>query len=79
MRHSLSILMENEVGSLSHIIGLFAQRALNIESLTVVPAIDTSQSQVTLNTTANKRTVELIAKQINKQIDVLTVTVLVLD
>jgi acetolactate synthase-1/3 small subunit len=74
--------MENEVGSLSHIIGLFAQRALNIESLTAVPAIDNNQAlvtQVTLNTTADARTMALIAKQINKQIDVLKVTVLALE
>ncbi len=76
MRQILSILMENEAGALSNMIGLFSQRALNIESLTVVPTIDSSLSQVTLNTKGDKRTMELIAKQINKLIDVVSVTVL---
>ncbi|MFT5163671.1 MAG: acetolactate synthase-1/3 small subunit [Alteromonadaceae bacterium] len=76
MRQILSILMENEAGALSNMIGLFAQRALNIESLTVVPTIDSTLSQVTLNTKGDRRTIELIAKQINKLIDVLSVTVM---
>lgn len=76
MRQVLSILMENEPGALSNMIGLFSQRALNIESLNVQPTIDKTLSQVTLNTTGDERTVRLIAKQINRLIDVLSVTVL---
>jgi acetolactate synthase-1/3 small subunit len=68
--------MENEPGALSNMIGLFSQRALNIESLNVVPTIDKTLSQVTLNTQGDERTVRLIAKQINRLIDVLSVTVL---
>lgn len=76
MRQILSILMENEAGALSNMIGLFSQRSLNIESLTVVPTIDRTLSQVTLNTVADTRTMDRIAKQINKLIDVLSVTVM---
>ncbi|NQZ10343.1 MAG: acetolactate synthase small subunit [Algicola sp.] len=76
MRQVLTILMENEPGALSNMIGLFSQRALNIESLNVVPTIDRSLSQVTLKTKGDERTVRLIAKQINRLIDVLSVTVL---
>ncbi|MFT4925013.1 MAG: acetolactate synthase-1/3 small subunit [Phenylobacterium sp.] len=76
MRQILSILMENEAGALSNMIGLFSQRALNIESLTVVPTVDRTLSQVTLNTISDQRTISHIAKQINKLIDVVSVTVL---
>jgi len=76
MRQVLSILMENEPGALSNMIGLFSQRALNIESLNVVPTVDKTLSQVTLNTQGDERTVRLVAKQINRLIDVLSVTVL---
>lgn len=76
MRQVLSILMENEPGALSNMIGLFSQRTLNIESLNVVPTVDRSLSQVTLKTQGDERTVRLIAKQINRLIDVLSVTVL---
>jgi acetolactate synthase-1/3 small subunit len=76
MRQVLSILMENEPGALSNMIGLFSQRTLNIESLNVVPTVDRTLSQVTLKTKGDERTVRLIAKQINRLIDVLSVTVL---
>ena len=35
MRHIISVLLENEAGALSRVVGLFSQRAYNIESLTV--------------------------------------------
>ena len=38
MRHVVSILIENEAGALSRVVGLFSQRGYNIESLTVAPA-----------------------------------------
>lgn len=40
MRRILSVLLENESGALSRVVGLFSQRAFNIESLTVAPTDD---------------------------------------
>ena len=40
MRHIISILLENEPGALSRVVGLFAQRGYNIETLTVAPTED---------------------------------------
>jgi len=37
MRHIISILMENEAGALSRVVGLFSQRNFNIETLNVAP------------------------------------------
>ena len=37
MRHIISVLMENEPGALSRVVGLFSQRNYNIDSLTVAP------------------------------------------
>jgi acetolactate synthase I/III small subunit len=37
MRHIISILLENEAGALSRVVGLFSARAYNIETLTVAP------------------------------------------
>ncbi|MFQ3195346.1 MAG: acetolactate synthase-1/3 small subunit, partial [Colwellia sp.] len=45
MRRILAVLLENEPGSLSRIVGLFSQRAFNIESLTVAPTEDQSLSR----------------------------------
>jgi acetolactate synthase, small subunit len=46
MRRILSVLLENESGALSRVIGLFAQRGYNIESLTVAPTDDPTLSRM---------------------------------
>ncbi len=74
MRRILAILMENEPGSLSRIVGLFAQRAFNIESLTVAPTDDTSLSRMTIATKGDDKVLEQIVKQVNKLIDVIKIT-----
>lgn len=74
MQAILSILLENEAGSLSRIVGLFSQRAFNIESLTVAPVEDTSLSRITIATSGDQRVIEQIVKQVNKLVDVLKVT-----
>jgi len=73
MKKILSILLENESGSLSRVIGLFSQRGYNIESLTVAPTEDSSLSRMTIQTVGNVQSIEKIKKQLYKLIDVLTV------
>jgi acetolactate synthase-1/3 small subunit len=70
MRHIISVLVENEPGALSRIVGLFSQRNYNIETLTVAPTEDPTLSRLTLTTTGEERTIEQITKQLNKLIDV---------
>ncbi len=74
MRRILAILMENEPGSLSRIVGLFSQRAYNIESLTVAPTEDASLSRMTIATKGDDKVLEQIVKQVNKLIDVIKIT-----
>lgn len=74
MRRILAILLENEAGSLSRIVGLFSQRAFNIESLTVAPTEDASLSRITIATRGDDRVLEQIVKQVNKLIDVIKIT-----
>lgn len=71
MRHIISILLENEAGALSRVVGLFSARDFNIESLTVAPTDDPSLSRITLVTEGSDRIVEQIVKQLNKLIDVI--------
>lgn len=73
MRRILSVLMENEPGALSRVVGLFAQRGYNIDSLTVAPTEDQSLSRLTLTTHGNEKIIEQITKQLNKLIDVVKV------
>lgn len=71
MRHTISILVENEAGALSRIAGLFSARGYNIESLTVAPTEDKSISRMTLVTRGTDEIIEQITKQLNKLIDVI--------
>ena len=68
MRRIIAVLLENEAGALSRVVGLFSQRNFNIESLTVAPTDDTTLSRLTLTTVADEARVEQITKQLHKQI-----------
>lgn len=70
MRRIISVLLENESGALSRVIGLFAQRGYNIETLTVAPTDDETLSRLTLTTLATDEQIEQITKQLNKLIEV---------
>ncbi|MEQ8804086.1 acetolactate synthase small subunit [Haliea sp.] len=70
MRRIISILLENEPGALSRVIGLFSQRGYNIETLNVAPTEDATLSRLTLTTTGDDKTMEQITKQLNKLVDV---------
>ena len=74
MRHVISVLMENEAGSLSRVVGLFSARGYNIESLSVAPTDDDSLSRLTLVTRGSDQVIEQIIKQLNKLIEVVKVT-----
>lgn len=73
MRRIIAVLLENEAGALSRVVGLFAQRNYNIESLTVAPTEDETLSRVTLTTDGDARTVEQIIKQLHKLVEVFKV------
>lgn len=70
MRHIISVLMENEPGALSRVVGLFSQRNYNIDSLTVAPTEDQSLSRLTLTTSGDDARIEQITKHLNKIVDV---------
>ena len=76
MKRIVALLMENQPGALSRVVGLFSQRGYNIESLIVAPTEDPTLSRLTMTTEGDARIVEQITKQLNKLIDVVKVTVL---
>lgn len=73
MRHTISVLVENESGALSRIAGLFSGRGFNIESLSVAPTMDADLSRMTLVTSGDDRILEQITKQLNKLISTIKV------
>ena len=73
MRHTISVLVENEFGVLSRVSGLFSGRGFNIESLSVAPTLDPSISRMTIVTSGDDRILEQINKQLNKLISTIKV------
>ncbi|MGL5252122.1 MAG: acetolactate synthase small subunit [Moraxella sp.] len=76
MKHLISVLMENESGSLSRVVGLFSQRGYNIETLNVAPTDDPTLSRLTLTTDTDQNKIEQITKQLHKLIEIVKVTTL---
>ena len=73
-KHVLAILVDNQPGVLSRVVGLFTGRGYNIESLCVAATHDPSVSRITLVTNANAPLIEQIAKQLRKLINVVKVS-----
>ncbi|MDP1853419.1 MAG: acetolactate synthase small subunit [Candidatus Omnitrophota bacterium] len=75
MKHTISVLAENKFGVLARIAGLFSARGYNIASLAVSETLDQAISSMTIVVDAqDEKILEQIKKQLNKLIDVITVT-----
>jgi len=70
MKRIISLLMENEPGALSRVVGLFSQRGYNIESLNVAATEDSTLSRLTLTTVCDDHKIEQITKHLNRLVDV---------
>lgn len=73
MKHVISVLMENEPGALSRVVGLFSARGYNIDTLTVAPTEDNTLSRLTLVTVGSDDVIEQITKHLNRLIEVIKV------
>ncbi|GAB4527550.1 MAG: acetolactate synthase small subunit [Pleurocapsa sp.] len=73
MKHTISILVEDEAGILTRIAGLFARRGFNIESLAVGSAEQMGVSRITMVVPGDDSVIEQLIKQLYKLINVLKV------
>ncbi|WP_322997133.1 acetolactate synthase small subunit [Castellaniella sp.] len=73
MKHVISVLLENEPGALSRVVGLFSARGYNIETLTVAPTEDVTLSRMTIVTVGSDEIIEQITKHLNRLVDVVKV------
>ena len=73
MRHIISVLLENEAGALARVVGLFAARGYNIETLNVAPTEDPTLSRMTIVTIGSDAIIEQITKHLNRLIEVVKV------
>jgi acetolactate synthase-1/3 small subunit len=78
-RHIISILLQNEVGALTRVTGLFSTRGYNIESLNVAATDDATVSRITLVTTGTEQVIQQIVNQSLKLVDVVNVDDMTVD
>ena len=73
MKHIISVLVENRPTVLSRTAGLFARRGFNIESIAAGETADPTVTRITIVVEGDKKILEQVEKQLNKQIDVIRV------
>jgi len=76
MKYTLSVLVENQPGVLSKVVGLFSRRGFNIDSLAVGITEDSTISRITIVVNGDEYIVEQVEKQLNKVIPVIKVKTL---
>jgi acetolactate synthase-1/3 small subunit len=73
MRHVISVLLQNEVGALTRMTGLFSSRGYNIETLNVAPTDDPLVSRVTLVIEGSDAAIAQLNTQLAKLVDVVNI------
>jgi acetolactate synthase-1/3 small subunit len=73
MRHVISVLLQNEVGALTRMTGLFSTRGYNIDSLNVAPTHDPMVSRVTLVISGSDAAIAQLNTQLAKLVDVVNI------
>ncbi len=73
MRHAISVLLQNEVGALTRMTGLFSTRGYNIDSLNVAPTDDAAVSRVTLVVSGSDWAIAQLNSQLAKLVDVVNI------
>jgi acetolactate synthase-1/3 small subunit len=73
IKHTISVLVNDQPGVLQRVSGLFGRRGYNIESITVGPSEEMGLSRMVIVTLGDHKTVEQVSKQLYKLIDVIKV------
>ena len=73
MRHVISVLLQNEVGALTRMTGMFSSRGYNIDSLNVAPTEDPTISRVTLVISGTDAAIAQVNTQLAKLVDVVNI------
>jgi acetolactate synthase-1/3 small subunit len=73
MRHAISVLLQNEVGALTRLTGMFSTRGYNIETLNVAPTYDPRVSRVTLVVAGSDAAIAQLNAQLAKLVDVVNI------
>jgi acetolactate synthase-1/3 small subunit len=73
MRHTISVLVENQFGVLARVAGMFSGRGFNIDTLNVAPTHDPALSRITVVLKGDDSSLDLCMKQLRKLINVVEI------
>lgn len=69
----ICLFVENEIGVLARISGLFSSKSYNINSITVGTTEDETVSRITIGLTSDDQIFEQVKKQLNRSVEVIKV------
>lgn len=69
----ICLFVENDIGVLARISGLFSGKSYNLNSLTVGTTEDETISRMTISLTSDDKTFEQVKKQLNRSVEVIKV------
>lgn len=72
-KRRIGIFVENEIGVLARISGMFAGKSYNLDGLTVGETEDKTISRMTISLTSDDQTFEQVKKQLNRSVEVIKV------
>jgi acetolactate synthase-1/3 small subunit len=73
MRHTISVLVENQFGVLARVSGMFSGRGYNIDTLNVAPTHDPLLSRITVVLKGDDAALDMVTKQLRKLVNVVEV------
>jgi acetolactate synthase-1/3 small subunit len=73
-QYTLSVLVRNHAGVLSHVAGLFTRRGYNIESISAGITERSDITRITIVVTGDYKILEQVVKQCQKLVDVISVS-----
>ena len=73
-QHTITLIVSNEPGMLARVAGLFMRRNFNIEALTVAQSTKPEISRMTISFKGDDKVYEQLAKQLNKEVNIVKVS-----
>ena len=73
MKHTLSVLVENQFGVLARVAGMFSGRGFNIDTLNVGPTHDPEVSRITVVVLGDEKALDQCIKQLGKLVNIIRI------
>ncbi len=73
MKHTISVLVENQFGTFNRVVTMFSGKGFNVQSISIGETETPDISRMTLVITGDDKIIEQVVKQLNRLIDTIKV------